>query len=63
MNHHQLLQSKQFSLDQLITAVTKWKEVGKKIVFTNGCFDLLHPGHVDYLAKAADLGDIAAVTL
>lgn len=30
---------------------------GKKIVFTNGCFDLLHRGHVEYLAKARDLGD------
>lgn len=30
---------------------------GKKVVFTNGCFDILHKGHVQYLAKAADLGD------
>lgn len=36
---------------------------GKKIVFTNGCFDLIHQGHVDYLAKAADLGDILIVGL
>ncbi|GBF49041.1 ADP-heptose synthase adenylyltransferase subunit [Leptospira ryugenii] len=32
--------------------------VGKKIVFTNGCFDILHPGHVEYLARARDLGDL-----
>ncbi|TGL57394.1 D-glycero-beta-D-manno-heptose 1-phosphate adenylyltransferase [Leptospira ognonensis] len=31
--------------------------LGKKVVFTNGCFDLLHPGHVEYLARARDLGD------
>ncbi|MCZ8155523.1 MAG: D-glycero-beta-D-manno-heptose 1-phosphate adenylyltransferase [Leptospira sp.] len=31
---------------------------GKKIVFTNGCFDLLHPGHVEYLCRARDLGDL-----
>lgn len=31
---------------------------GKKIVFTNGCFDILHPGHVSYLAQARDLGDL-----
>ncbi|GAB4284759.1 MAG: hypothetical protein Kow0068_09920 [Marinilabiliales bacterium] len=34
-----------------------------KIVFTNGCFDILHRGHVDYLAKAADLGDILIIGL
>lgn len=37
--------------------ILKWREENKKIVFTNGCFDLLHLGHVDYLAKAKDLGD------
>ena len=36
---------------------------GKKIVFTNGCFDLLHPGHVDYLERAKALGDILVVGL
>ncbi|MDR2979148.1 MAG: D-glycero-beta-D-manno-heptose 1-phosphate adenylyltransferase [Bacteroidales bacterium] len=35
----------------------------KKIVFTNGCFDILHLGHVEYLAKAKDLGDILVVGL
>lgn len=35
----------------------------KKIVFTNGCFDILHQGHIDYLAKAASLGDILIVGL
>ncbi len=34
---------------------------GKKIVFTNGCFDLLHPGHLDYLNKAKQLGDVLIV--
>ncbi|CAN5578861.1 hypothetical protein BH10BAC4_BH10BAC4_15310 [soil metagenome] len=34
-----------------------WKEQGKKVVFTNGCFDILHLGHVDYLEKARGLGD------
>jgi rfaE bifunctional protein nucleotidyltransferase chain/domain len=33
-----------------------WKENGEKLVFTNGCFDLLHLGHVDYLERAAALG-------
>ena len=35
----------------------EWKSAGKKIVFTNGCFDILHMGHVDYLEKARNLGD------
>jgi rfaE bifunctional protein nucleotidyltransferase chain/domain len=45
----------------LKTKLTKWNEEGKQIVFTNGCFDLLHRGHVDYLAKAADLGDVLVI--
>jgi len=40
-----------------------WNFKGKKIVFTNGCFDLLHLGHIDYLSKAADLGDLLIVGL
>jgi rfaE bifunctional protein nucleotidyltransferase chain/domain len=40
-----------------------WRSLGKKIVFTNGCFDILHHGHLDYLAKAADLGNILIVGL
>jgi D-beta-D-heptose 7-phosphate kinase/D-beta-D-heptose 1-phosphate adenosyltransferase len=39
------------------------KAEGKKIVFTNGCFDILHAGHVDYLAKAKEKGDILIVGL
>jgi len=34
-----------------------WRFLENKIVFTNGCFDIIHLGHIDYLAKAADLGD------
>ncbi len=37
--------------------VLQWKQAGKKVVFTNGCFDILHLGHVDYLEKARELGD------
>ena len=40
-----------------------WRFFQKKIVFTNGCFDILHRGHIDYLAKAADLGDILIIGL
>ena len=43
--------------------VDVWREAGFKIVFTNGCFDLLHPGHVQYLQDAAKLGDKLIVGL
>ncbi|AMS28211.1 hypothetical protein AEM51_12795 [Bacteroidetes bacterium UKL13-3] len=41
----------------LLHKIAMWNDGGEKIVFTNGVFDLLHRGHVDYLAKARDLGD------
>lgn len=43
--------------------VEVWRRQGKKVVFTNGCFDLLHLGHVDYLEKARNLGDVLVVGL
>jgi rfaE bifunctional protein nucleotidyltransferase chain/domain len=45
------------TLPQLTDNIADWKSVGKKVVFTNGVFDLLHLGHITYLAKAAELGD------
>ncbi|MBC8416695.1 MAG: D-glycero-beta-D-manno-heptose 1-phosphate adenylyltransferase [Candidatus Cloacimonetes bacterium] len=39
------------------------KAVGKKIVFTNGCFDIIHAGHVEYLQEAAELGDVLIIGL
>ncbi len=55
--------AKIFDASSLSKALSNWRQEGKKIVFTNGCFDILHRGHVDYLAKAADLGDILIVGL
>jgi len=40
-----------------------WQFQGKRIVFTNGCFDILHLGHIDYLSKAKDLGDLLVIGL
>ncbi len=44
-------------LDKALTQVNTWKNEGNKIVFTNGCFDLIHIGHVLYLEEAKNLGD------
>ena len=46
-----------FTLPELLEQLQLWRNQGQKIVFTNGCFDLLHLGHVDYLEKARQLGD------
>lgn len=43
--------------------ITEIREAGKRVVFTNGCFDLLHPGHVSYLRTARSLGDALIVGL
>ncbi len=63
MNHQQTQKHKILTLETLLPLVQSWKQDNQKIVFTNGCFDLLHPGHVDYLNKAADLGDHLIVAL
>ena len=44
-------------IDELIRIRKSLKQNGKKVVFTNGCFDILHAGHVDYLRKAKALGE------
>lgn len=46
---------------EMVSVRRKLKDEGKKVVFTNGCFDILHAGHVDYLSKAKALGDILIV--
>jgi len=51
------------TLDQSKAQVAEWKKSGLKIVFTNGCFDLLHFGHVDYLQKAKKQGNRLVVGL
>lgn len=51
------------SLPDATAIVKDWKATGQKVVFTNGCFDLLHLGHVDYLEKARNLGDKLVIGL
>jgi len=48
---------------ELLRQLSFYRFKNKKIVFTNGCFDILHKGHVEYLAKAASLGDVLIVGL
>jgi rfaE bifunctional protein nucleotidyltransferase chain/domain len=56
MKHRKAISHKIVSVEDAKLRVAQWKERNETIVFTNGCFDLLHKGHVDYLNKAADLG-------
>lgn len=63
MGAFEQLSSKIVSLDDCKKFVTISKEQGEKVVFTNGCFDILHLGHVTYLAKASDLADKMIVGL
>jgi len=58
-----MLSNKIKTLPQIAGAVKKLKQKNKKIVFTNGCFDILHAGHVSYLSKAKSLGDVLVIGL
>lgn len=60
-SHLNIIKKKILDKNALEHQLTRWRFLGKKIVFTNGCFDILHLGHVDYLSKAADLGNILIV--
>jgi rfaE bifunctional protein nucleotidyltransferase chain/domain len=51
------------SWEELAEARQRWKAAGEKVVFTNGCFDLLHPGHVRVLEKSRNLGDRLIVAI
>ncbi len=63
MSFHKKLSEKLFSQEALQVFVNDCKKQNKKIVFTNGCFDILHRGHVEYLAHARDLGDVLVLGL
>ncbi len=61
MKDLQLTNKKIFSRDQLSSQAAVWKKEGRKIVFTNGCFDILHRGHLEILNTAASYGDLLVV--
>lgn len=50
-------ESKILTKEEAIDQVSKWQNSDQKVVFTNGCFDIVHLGHIDYLEKARALGD------
>jgi rfaE bifunctional protein nucleotidyltransferase chain/domain len=57
------ISNKIIKLDETNRHVFRWKFLSKRIVFTNGCFDILHTGHLEILSKAAELGDILIVAI
>lgn len=61
MDRLSVIKSKIYSWDHIRKQVAMWRFKDKSIVFSNGCFDVLHLGHVEYLAKARDLGEILIV--
>ncbi len=63
MSLRTILSQKITDKETLARLLAAKKLTGNKIVFTNGCFDLLHPGHIRYLADARSLGDFLVVGL
>jgi rfaE bifunctional protein nucleotidyltransferase chain/domain len=55
--------SELYTRTELVRARAEWRHQGKAVVFTNGCYDILHPGHVRLLEKARSLGDILILAL
>jgi len=52
-----------YTRSELVQARARWRSAGKTVVFTNGCYDLLHPGHVRLLEQARSLGDVLILAL
>lgn len=63
LDRYNFIQSKIMDIDALKRKVRTWKMQNEKVVFTNGCFDILHKGHVSYLAQAAGCGSKLIVGL
>lgn len=58
-----MTRDKILELPKLEKRIAIWQEAGQEVVFTNGCFDILHLGHIDYLEKARKLGDRLVIGL
>ena len=61
MKNLDIIKNKIHTVESIQSLLHVWRFKEQKIVFTNGCFDILHQGHVDYLAKAADLGNVLII--
>ena len=61
MKNLEIIKNKILSTNELLNWLAIWRFQSKKIVWTNGCFDLLHLGHIDYLSKAKNQGNILIV--
>jgi len=55
--------AKFYTRPDLVAQRAQWKSAGKRVVFTNGCYDLLHPGHIRLLEQARSLGDVLILAL
>ena len=63
MSYHSKLSKKITPADKIVRLINLERFYNRKIVFTNGCFDILHRGHVEYLTKARDLGNVLVLGL
>ena len=63
MERLSIIKSKILTPDHLRRQIAIWRFKNQTVVFTNGCFDILHLGHIEYLAKARDLGNVLVVGL
>ena len=63
MQTHNIILSKIYTTEKIIQQSNLWKKKGLKVVFTNGCFDLVHKGHIEILSKSSDLGNKLIVGL
>jgi len=57
LNKLEIIQQKIYTIDNLVRLANQWHMLSKKIVFTNGCFDIMHQGHNSYLLQAAEFGN------
>jgi len=57
MKASQAYRDKVLTVDEAVRTMARWRLLGRSVVFTNGCFDILHAGHLDLLERAAALGD------
>ena len=57
MKNIDYIKEKYYNLSNINQKINEWRKNNQKIIFTNGCFDILHQGHIELLSKCADLGD------